>query len=208
MAKERRSTEERRVEIADAALRLIASRGIAELTTRLVAEEVGLTTGALFRHFGSIGDILYAVVERVVDLLGGTYPPADLPPMERLGRFFRARTAAVGEHPGILRLVLSEQFALALPREAAQRLQDAVMRTRGFLVEAIREGQEQGAIRRDVAAEQLAMVVMGTMQMMALEAARGAEVPLGHGPEAPLGNGPEAAILRMIAAPSRRGDES
>jgi hypothetical protein len=38
---------------------------------------------------------------------------------------------------GILRLVLSEQFALALPREAAMKLQGAVMESRAFLKRAI-----------------------------------------------------------------------
>ncbi len=47
----RRSHEERRVEIADAALRLIATEGIASLTVATLANELGLTGGALYRHF-------------------------------------------------------------------------------------------------------------------------------------------------------------
>lgn len=198
MAVERRSTEQRRVEIADAALRLIASRGIAELSTRLVAEAVGLSTGALFRHFGSLDDILCAVADRVLERLQGTYPPADLPPVERVARLVDARTAAVGEHPGILRLVLSEQFALALPRRAADRLQEAVASTRAFLIQALREGQERGEIREDVAAEALAAIVMGTMQMVAFETVRGVA---GAEARARVRDG----LMRLLTAPRRGG---
>jgi Bacterial regulatory proteins, tetR family len=45
----RRSSSERQVELTDAALRIVATRGIAALSTRSVAEERGLTSGALFR---------------------------------------------------------------------------------------------------------------------------------------------------------------
>ncbi len=198
MAMERRSTEHRRAEIADAALRLIATRGIAELTTRLVAEAVGLTTGALFRHFGSIDEILCAVVDRVEQLLRSTYPPADLPPVERLERFVDARAATVGENVGILRLVLSEQFALALPREAAMKLQGAVMESRAFLKRALEEGQERGEIRDDVTPDVLTTVVMGTIQVAAFDAARGA-------PGSPGRSGVRAGLLRLLAAPRKEG---
>lgn len=173
MAQERRPTEQRRAEIADATLRLVATRGIAELSTRHVAEAVGLTTGALFRHFASLDEILCAVAARVHELLGSAYPPADLPPVERLERFIDARTATVGDNVGILRLVLSEQFALALPREAAEKLQGAVVESRAFLARTLEEGQTRGEIRDDVAPDVLAVIVMGAMQVAAGALARG-----------------------------------
>ncbi|MBK8254569.1 MAG: TetR/AcrR family transcriptional regulator [Polyangiaceae bacterium] len=172
MAAERRSTELRRVEIADAALKLIATRGIAELSTRLVADAVGLTTGALFRHFASMDEVLIAVVDRVDELLSAAYPPDHLPPRERIARFVDARAATVGEHVGILRLVLSEQFALALPKQAAQKLRAAVMQSRSFLEQAISEAQSRGQVRNDIPASVLTTVVMGTIQVAAFDAAR------------------------------------
>lgn len=175
MVAQRRATQDRRIEIADAALRIIATRGIAELSTRAVAEAVGLTTGAIFRHYDSLDALLEGVVDRVEEVLRATYPPADLPPVERLERFVDARLAAVGERSGILRLVLSEQFSLALPESAAAKLRRAVSDTRAFLVETIAEGQRAGELRADIPAELLAMVVMGTMQMLAFAAAMGGE---------------------------------
>jgi AcrR family transcriptional regulator len=198
MATERRSTEQRRMEIADAALHLIAKRGIAELSTRHVAEAVGLTTGALFRHFGSLDEILHAVVDRAVELLKITYPPAELPPVERLERFVDARVATVGERLGILRLVLSEQFALALPPEAAKKLQGAVVESRAFLRQAIEEGQRRGEIRGDIGPEVLTTVVMGTTLAAAFEAANGASRASGRA-------GLRAGLMRLIAAPRSEG---
>lgn len=168
MAAQRRSTETRRVELTDAALHIIATRGIAALSTRTLADEVGLSTGALFRHFATLDDLLDAVVARVEEVLAATYPDAALPPVERLERFIEARSMAVGNQLGILRLVVSEQFLLALPARGSERLAGCVRQSREFVLRCLREGQANGSVRTDVPAEVLAPVVMGTVQMLAL----------------------------------------
>jgi len=171
MAERRRSSEVRQVELTDAALHIIATKGIAALSTRSLAEHVGLTSGAIFRHFPSIEALLDAVVARVDAVLESTYPPSDLPPRERLERFVAARSAAMGSQVGIVRLVLSEQFSLALPEGGAARLTACVHKTRDFLRQCIREGQTTGEIRKDLDADALAVVVMGTTQLLAVSAA-------------------------------------
>ena len=168
VATTRRPTDERRGELTDAALRIIATRGIAELTTRALAEEVGLTSGAMFRHFPSLDALLDAVVHRVEGVLDATFPPEDLPPLERLERFVDARSTAVGANLGIMRLVLSEQFALSLPHDGSRRLSACVAKTKRFLGGCIAEGQADGTIRDDVPAPALGAIVMGATQALAL----------------------------------------
>jgi AcrR family transcriptional regulator len=112
----RRSHEERRVEIADAALRLIATEGIASLTVAALAKELGLTGGALYRHFPSSDAILDAVAERAVELLDASLPDPSLSPMVWLEQFVDSRTRAVSGHKGLASLIISDQLAKALPR--------------------------------------------------------------------------------------------
>ena len=75
---------------------------------------------------------------------------------------------AVGKQLGILRLVLSEQFLLALPERGSARLAACVQKTRAFVLACVREGQDAGELRSDLPAETLAPIVMGTVQMLAL----------------------------------------
>lgn len=171
MAELRRTSEVRQVELIDAALHLIATRGIAALNTRSLAEHVGLSTGAIFRHFATLEALLDAVVARMEAVLASTYPPDSLPPRERLDRFVEARSAAIGQQVGILKLVQSEQLRLALPARASARLLSAVQKSRAFVLGCLREGQAAGEIRDDIDADVLAVVVMGTMQMLALSTA-------------------------------------
>ncbi|MDQ3092446.1 MAG: TetR/AcrR family transcriptional regulator, partial [Actinomycetota bacterium] len=172
MGASRRTSEIRQVELTDAALHVIATRGIAALSTRSLAQQVGLSSGAIFRHFPSIEALLDAVVSRVEALLESTLPSATLPPVERLERFVEARSTAVGKQLGILRLVLSEQFLLALPKTGSERLTACVQKTRAFVKECLREGQASGDFRADLPADTLAPIVMGTVQMLALSPAK------------------------------------
>lgn len=167
-SEQRRSSAERQMELTDAALRIVATRGIAALTTRSLAEEMGLTSGALFRHFASLDALLVAVVARVESVLEATYPSSALPSRERLSAFIEARSQAVGNQLGILRLVVSEQFLLALPEGGSARLGACVTKTRAFVTRCLRDGQAQGVFRADIDAEALTLIVMGTVQMLAL----------------------------------------
>lgn len=171
MASQRRASEVRQVELTDAALRVVATQGIAALTTRSLAQQVGLSSGAIFRHFASLDDLLDAVVGRVEAVLTASLPPATLAPVERLERFLEARSTAVGSQLGILRLMLSEQFQLALPRAGAARLGACVDATRGFLAACLRDGQALGVFRADLPVATLVPIVMGTVQMLALSTA-------------------------------------
>jgi len=168
MGEPRRTSELRQVELIDAALNIVATKGIAAMNTRSLAAAVGLSTGAIFRHFPSLDALLDAVVGRVEAVLEATYPPSTLPPVERLAAFVELRSAAVGLQLGILRLVVSDQFFLALPKNGSARLAGCVEKTRAFVLACIREAQDAGELRTDLPAEALAPIVMGTVQVLAL----------------------------------------
>lgn len=160
----RRETTAKRIEIADAALRIIGQKGITELTIANLASELGVTPGAPFRHFKSRNEILEEVADRVVDLVGSAFPDPQLPPMERLSQLFLARAETVGKNLGIARLIFSDQFAKALPGDAAAKLRGLVVHTRGYLLDILREAAEADLVRRDIAPEDLLVTVLGTLQ--------------------------------------------
>lgn len=154
-------TEERRVEIADAALRVIATKGIAAFTMEQLAQEIGLSAGSLFRHFRSKQEILGAAVDRAVSLLRLTFSEPGLPALERLHEFFLARTRLVGNSAGIAQLMFSEQFFKALDEDSRKNLSEITVASQAFIGEVIAAGQACGDIRRDLPPEDLARLTMG-----------------------------------------------
>lgn len=155
---------QKRTEIADAALKIIGTLGIAELTMANLAQELGVSSGAPFRHFKSRDEILVEVGRRVAELVDATFPDPGLPPLERLEGLFRVRTEVLGKESGMARLIFSDQFAKALPPEAAAQIHGIVKRTRAFLLQALKDAAEAGLIRNDIPPKDLLVPVIGTLQ--------------------------------------------
>ncbi len=64
-----RPTAERRLEIIEAAIAIIAGSGLRDLKTKELARRVGISEATLFRHFGSMEEIVAAAVEHEAGLV-------------------------------------------------------------------------------------------------------------------------------------------
>ncbi|WP_244931649.1 TetR/AcrR family transcriptional regulator [Nocardioides sp. W7] len=84
-ARTRLSPDERRAQLLDLGVRLLAKRSIEELSIDVLAEEAGISRGLLYHYFGSKHAFREAVVRRAADdLIAQTVPPVDGEPEERL----------------------------------------------------------------------------------------------------------------------------
>lgn len=63
---DRRSVEERRQQLVDAALKVMAEQGLTKATTRAITEAAGLALGAFHYAFTSKDELLGAVIEQTV----------------------------------------------------------------------------------------------------------------------------------------------
>lgn len=162
----RKPTAERHREIAEAALRLIGERGIGALTTTALAGEVGLTSGALFRHFESREAILRGAVGYALERIEETFPDGSLPPRERILGLARNRVRLLGRDPGLSWLLRSEDASLSLPADSVGQLRKLVGRSRAFLLEAVRDGARDGTLRSDIDPEDLLVPILGTIHTL------------------------------------------
>lgn len=162
----RKTSAERREEIAHAVLRIIGEQGITSFTTTALAKEIGVTSGALFRHFASRDEILQEAVRYAVVKIEETFPDRSLPATVRLVQLARNRVRLLGSEPGIVWLLRSEQAHLTLPKSAVKLLDSLIKRSRQFLLDAIREGGRQGTIRDDIKPDILLVLVMGTIHAL------------------------------------------
>ena len=163
----RKPGEDRRREIADAALRVIATRGLGRFTSLAIAREIGLTDGALFRHFPSKEAIVDAAIDRVEDLLFEGFPPRAEDPVDRLGAFFRRRIATVREHPGISSLVASDELAKAGSPEALRRVAGLRRRSREFVRSCVAEAERRRLLAPGLRSDEAAVVVLGALLALA-----------------------------------------
>ncbi len=160
---ERKSADTRRGEIADAALRVIAEQGLGRFTALAVAREVGTSDAALFRHFGTMQDIVLAVIDRVEEILFAGIPPDDRDPVARLGKFFHQRVGVILAHPGVALLVSSDALAQAAPAEAVVRVQEFRRRSLRFVRSCLAEASRQRSLAAGVGIDEAQVIVIGAI---------------------------------------------
>ncbi|MCK5799987.1 MAG: TetR/AcrR family transcriptional regulator, partial [Deltaproteobacteria bacterium] len=163
----RMSGEQRRPQIAQAALKIIAEHGASGFTTRALAQEVGLAEGTIFRHFDTKEDIIRAAIEHLEEILAEDLTTSESDdPVERLGRFFRRRLEIIQAHPGIVRILFSNELAHVGTARDAERIQVVKLRVREFITARIQEAAEAGALRPGVSPEILPIIIHGTAMAM------------------------------------------
>lgn len=166
-ARVRKPAVKRRQEIVLAVLRIIGERGLTSLSTATLASEVGVTTGALFRHFASFEEILRETVRHGIERMEETFPDPALPALERLMALARNRVAILRSDPGLAWLLRSEQAYLMLPEDSVTSLRELVARSQRYVLAAIREGMTEGSLRDDIPPELLIVPVLGTIHALA-----------------------------------------
>ncbi|WGY01048.1 TetR/AcrR family transcriptional regulator [Nocardioides sp. QY071] len=81
----RLSPAQRRTQLLDLGVRLLATRSLDELSIDLLAEEAGISRGLMYHYFGGKQGFYEAVVQHAADdLYARTAPPEEGEPMERL----------------------------------------------------------------------------------------------------------------------------
>ena len=162
----RKNTFERKKEIVDAVLRIIGERGLTSLSTRTIAEEVGVTTGALFRHFPSLEEIFREVTRYAILQIEETFPNESMSPLERIKLLAKNRITLLNSCNGLAWLLKSEQAFLTLPKDSVESLQSMMRQSKRFLLKSIKDGINEGSIRNDIDPEVLIVPIMGTIHSM------------------------------------------
>ena len=159
----RQPTEERKQQIAQAALKIIAEQGLGKFTISAIAREVGLSDGALFRHFKSKEQIVLAAIEVLEEKMFQNFPPSGDDSMERLEVLIRERLEFLSDNPYFVRLIFTEQLGQASGKEGVKRVYAMQTRTVDFIRQCLNEAQESKLIRDDLSADQLAVILFGTV---------------------------------------------
>src|SRR3972149_611636 len=101
----------RRIQITQAALKIIASQGINGLTTAAISKEVGTSEANLYRHFKNKEEILYEMVKSIDSELNKNFEnifKTPGTPLLNLERVFIRHLDYIEKNEGIPRLIFSD----------------------------------------------------------------------------------------------------
>lgn len=167
----RRSTADRRAGIVAAVLELAAGRSPGAITAADIAQAIGLSQGAVFKHFPNKDAIWLAAIDWVAERLLAELAAAEegaASPVEGLRRVFQAHVRFVVAHPGVPRLLFHE---LQQPADTPVKLRvrGILESYRRLLARLLAAAARAGQIPRDLDREAAAMLFVGSIQGLVVQ---------------------------------------
>lgn len=165
----RQPAEHRRSQIVEATLRLMVERGPDRVTTQAIADAVGLTQPALFRHFPRKLDIWMAVLDWLIgETAESRWPQAlaqPLPPLARLRALIATQLELIAHTPAVPALLFSRELHVeneALRSGLAGLMGRFIGHIRTLLEEALAANALRPGLDIALAAKAVATVPAGT----------------------------------------------
>ena len=170
MVAKRFATEERRRQIAEAALEIVGENGVRGLNVAAVALKVGVGPSALYRHFKSKGEIVDAVLDLIKSRLARNFHEVtnlEAKPLDKLNFLFARHFEFVGSNNAIPRIIFS-RAVIGGSEDRRRRLYGIIGDVVANVAAIVSECQREGSMRADVPPESVAVSFLGMIQPAAI----------------------------------------
>lgn len=163
--------DKRREVTVAAVIELAAEQNPADITTAAIAKRMGLTQGAVFRHFPNKAAILEAVMRWVSKKLIARLDKARreaTSPLEALEAMFMTHIEFVAKHPGIPRLLFGElqRGERTAAKDVVQKL---IKEYSEHLQHLIDKGKKMKELAPDLDSEGAAILFVGMIQGLIMQ---------------------------------------
>ena len=166
----RKSARDRKAEILQAALDLAFETGPDRLTTGMIADRLGLTQPAIYKHFRNKEDIWQAVADRLCGLIAANITDTNelsLPPLDRVRRLVLGHLRLVRDHPALPEIMVMRDPTEAQSASLSQ-IRESMSGFRDILIDAIQEAKSDDRFRKDISAKDGATLIIGIIQGLVL----------------------------------------
>jgi AcrR family transcriptional regulator len=166
----RKSAEQRKTEIVSAMLCLADELGPDRLTTKAVADAIGLTQPAIFRHFPTKQALWAAVAKEITDKMTIAWAEVmqnNTAPKERVTGLILAQLRQIEARPAIPAILFSRE--LHVENDDLRKSVLALMtQLTTHLAAEFMKGQKTGIFRGDLAAKDGAFLLVSLIQGLAI----------------------------------------
>lgn len=160
---EKLSTREKIIKVgAD----IIVKEGLRKFTAKNIADKLGITDAAIFKHFKSMDDIILEIIERYVSRCSQSAIEAvekGRTVKEKLELLLRSHIDVLEETRGAVP-VLCFELSRSEDTKFKNILSEFVENYKTKISKIIEEGQKEGSIRKNLDPEDIAMFFIGSIQ--------------------------------------------
>ncbi|MDO8751653.1 MAG: TetR/AcrR family transcriptional regulator [Dehalococcoidia bacterium] len=166
LATKRQTSEVRRRELIDEARKIVASRGMEGLTIKNIARAVGISEGAIYRHFRGKNEILVGLVDEVGEVIEELVRKAEedaQSPLEKLEALLKEHLSSAERRHGVSFLVIAEVLRNGNPH-LRHRMQGVINSYLAKVEEILEDGVRHGQINPECNINAAAIVFFGLIQ--------------------------------------------
>ena len=166
-----KTAEQRRLETVETLIDLAAEQNPSSISTQALADKMGLTQGAIFRHFPTKESIFSGVMGWVAERLMKHIHKAidsDASAIDQLESMFLAHISFVSKHPGIPRILFGElqHDKDSVPKQMVKKL---INQYADLLRDIMRAGQEKGELNSSLDIEAATLLFIGSIQGLVMQ---------------------------------------
>ncbi len=162
---------DRQIEIMEAATNRISKFGIQNLTIKTLAEDIGLSEPALYRHFKSKNQILWGLLEyfktemenRIQSILFKTSTSE----ADKLRAIFNSQLQTFVNKPAIVSVIFAESI-FHYEENLSNKVSEIMDMMQNYVKNNIKQGQESGQYNKLMGASTLTTILIGAIRMTVL----------------------------------------
>ena len=167
VVKTRKPAAERKAQIVDEAMRLAAELGPDRMTTQKLADAVGITQAAIFRHFPNKSEIWQAVADRIGSAMPAKLIESDAPPLDRLRAIVQRQFEFIVKTPSIPAILYSRELH-AENETLRKQFAGMVARRQALFAELFKAAEAAGDMPPGLDPDDAARLVLAFIQGMAM----------------------------------------
>ncbi len=157
----------RQTEIIDAAIKLIGEGGIQALTIKNLSAEIGVAEAAIYRHFKSKTEVLSTLLDFLGHIIVSHYESVNAMKADsftKIKKMISGQLKLFAENPPYALVILSDGL-YKNEKSLHEKIFKIMQKARATFISMIEEGQKAGEIRTDIASDQIAFVIMGSVRL-------------------------------------------
>ncbi len=161
----------RQIEIIEAATKLIGEKGIQNVTTKHLADEIGFSEPALYRHFKGKTEILVSVLEYFRYKMSESLAPLlekQKTGLDKIRQLVEFQFNLFTENPAIIMVIFAET-SFQYDKTLSATVNKLLNQKKQLAVNIINEGVSDGSIRDDINVDQLMSIILGSMRFNVLQ---------------------------------------
>ena len=155
--------------IINAAIELIAEKGIQHLTIKNLSGKIGIVEGGIYRHFDSKMDILLGILtsfeNSIITTIEDPILNNKVKALEQLEAIIKKTIKNLDDKPALAAVIFAEEI-FQNDKRLSEKVHKIMHQKQLLIKNIVHEGQQSHTIRTDISDKQLTLIITGTLRLI------------------------------------------